>query len=321
MGGFLAYAGNVRGLDESNAEGDDLAWLDEVGQHLDREGDVAAGMAMITDRLSSISRDVTRAEWNQIAETLRRHPVADIIYECPMTAHALRKPRGYPGDADLIDFMYRPASVQSRVTGASRIGREIYNFVSDVPGAHDVRERRVRLGEAIDRTVAANANARILSVGAGTMRELELSRAARAGAIRELVALDHDPASLDTACHNPDGTVREFVRPLRLNVKHLLVKPPQPETYDLIYAAGIYDYLPQRVALELTKRLFEQLEPGGRLLLANFLPIWEAGYMEVFMDWHLIYRTPRQIEPSRASTRFFRGGRNCVGYLEIERVG
>jgi hypothetical protein len=38
------------------------------------------------------------------------------------------------------------------------------------------------------------------------------------------------------------------------------------------------------------------LNPGGRLLLANFLPdIWGAAYMESFMGWQLIYRTPEQL--------------------------
>jgi hypothetical protein len=305
-----------------------LGWLADVGSRLDRDGDVAAFMGAITEELSQINENVTRPEWTQIIETIRRHPTADLVYECPMTAHSLRKPRGYPGDAELIDFMYRHSSVQRQVKSASPLGRRVYEFVSNVPGAHDVRERRMRLAKAIDRAVAADSGARILSVGAGSMRELELSRAAQRGAVRELVALDHDAQSLDAARHDPDGNVRPYVSGIRLNVKHLLVKPPEPASYQLIYAAGIYDYLPQRVGVELTRRLFDQLLPGGRLLLANFLPIWESGYMEAFMDWHLIYRSRRQIEelasgiePGLARTRFSSGERGCIGYLDIERVG
>jgi hypothetical protein len=39
-------------------------------------------------------------------------------------------------------------------------------------------------------------------------------------------------------------------------------------------------------------RLFEMLRPGGHLVVGNFLPgIHDVGYMETFMDWHLVYRT------------------------------
>ena len=37
----------------------------------------------------------------------------------------------------------------------------------------------------------------------------------------------------------------------------------------------------RRIATKLTARLFDMLNPGGRLVLANFLPnIWCAGFME-----------------------------------------
>lgn len=323
----MAYVENIGDTSKSGADSEDLLWLDRSGQIFERTGDIALFMSSVTDGLGELNTNVTRPEWTQIVETVRRHPIADTIYQCPVTSHSLLKPRGYPGDTELIDFLYHHSSVEPRLAAAGDVGRRLADFVSNVPGAYDVRERRRRLAEQIDRTVAANSGARILSVGSGSMRELELSRAAKSGALREIVALDHDPTSLDAARHNPDGSLRDYVRPLRLNVKHLLVKPAEPPSYQLIYAAGIYDYLPQRVGLQLTRRLFDMLEPGGRLLLANFLPVWEAGYMEAFMDWYLIYRERQQIEaladsiePGKASIRYFHGERNCIGYLDIERL-
>jgi len=46
------------------------------------------------------------------------------------------------------------------------------------------------------------------------------------------------------------------------------------------------------VAATLTARLFELTKPGGRVLIPNYAPSCpDRGYMESFMDWHLIYRT------------------------------
>jgi hypothetical protein len=46
----------------------------------------------------------------------------------------------------------------------------------------------------------------------------------------------------------------------------------------------------------LTRHLFSLLAPGGTLLIGNYVPgIFEAGYMEAFMRWHLVYRSPLEL--------------------------
>jgi hypothetical protein len=67
--------------------------------------------------------------------------------------------------------------------------------------------------------------------------------------------------------------------------------------FELIYSAGLYDYLPDALARRLTARLVQMLAPGGRLLIANFVPGGSGrGYMELFMDWTLVLRTPAQMQ-------------------------
>ncbi|MGQ0619692.1 MAG: class I SAM-dependent methyltransferase, partial [Panacagrimonas sp.] len=77
--------------------------------------------------------------------------------------------------------------------------------------------------------------------------------------------------------------------------------------FHLAYAAGLYDYLQEPQAQALTERLFDMLAPGGKLIVPNFLATNRGrGYMESFMDWHLIVRTREQIE--RLGTRGGGGG-------------
>ena len=48
--------------------------------------------------------------------------------------------------------------------------------------------------------------------------------------------------------------------------------------------------------MKLTRLMFDMLAPGGRLLVANFAPnLRDIGYMETYMGWNLIYRTPDQM--------------------------
>jgi extracellular factor (EF) 3-hydroxypalmitic acid methyl ester biosynthesis protein len=72
------------------------------------------------------------------------------------------------------------------------------------------------------------------------------------------------------------------------------------------------------------------LNPGGRLLIANFLPnISSAGYMEAFMDWWLIYRTEAELlrlaetlpgEQVETTDLFVEENKN-IAFLEVTRKG
>ena len=61
----------------------------------------------------------------------------------------------------------------------------------------------------------------------------------------------------------------------------------------MIYSLGLYDYLSARRAKALTRDLYEQVKPGGKLILANVRKGRESCEwpLEFVTDWSLIYRT------------------------------
>lgn len=62
---------------------------------------------------------------------------------------------------------------------------------------------------------------------------------------------------------------------------------------DLIYSAGLYDYLPRAVAKRLVRRLLGMLRPGGTLLLGNLREDPSSAWMmEHAVAWYLVYREP-----------------------------
>ena len=66
------------------------------------------------------------------------------------------------------------------------------------------------------------------------------------------------------------------------------------ETYDLIYCAGLFDYLSDTTCRALVKLFYHWLAPDGLTVVANMndsKPF--RNFIEFLLDWHLIYRHSR----------------------------
>lgn len=60
--------------------------------------------------------------------------------------------------------------------------------------------------------------------------------------------------------------------------------------FDFVYFIGFFDYFKLFVGCKFCMMMFKMLYFGGKLLIVNFLfNVYDIGYMEMFMDWFLIY--------------------------------
>ncbi len=259
------------------------AFLDD-SEHLFQAGDAHGAMRSLCDGLAAQRMMLEAAAWRQFVEDARQHPAMRTAYRCPFTRHAATRPAGYPGDASLIDHIY---GYQQPAMAA--LEAAIYAFTTSAPATRAVRYRRHVLALAIDRCLHERAAAsRILAIACGHLRELDASRAISQITPQRFIALDQDANSLAEVerCFGRYG-----VTPVEATIKDLIAGRRSFDTLDLVYAAGLYDYLNDDLAQRLTARLFDMLAPGGSLLLANFVPdVPDVGFMEAAMDWWLIYR-------------------------------
>ena len=271
--------------------------------------------------LESIRRELSVEEWSAyIADVIAPHPLRDLLHEEPFTRRAYQKPRGYAGDAPMLDLVYADA----RPPELSDLGNRLYDWALPKPGAESVRARREILAGIIDTVAAERPSPRILSVACGHLREAQRSTAVRDGKIAELVALDQDRESLALVAREQS----EFkVTPVQANIRRLLGGTSYG-TFDLAYAAGLYDYLDESVAQMLTASMFRALRPGGLLVVANFAPdLPVIGYMEAVMDWMLRYRAESEVERFAArlprneiaELTTFRDAPGNVVYLSVRR--
>ncbi|RME30677.1 class I SAM-dependent methyltransferase, partial [Candidatus Parcubacteria bacterium] len=76
------------------------------------------------------------------------------------------------------------------------------------------------------------------------------------------------------------------------------------ETYDVVYCAGLFDYLTDAVCRRLLAYMLRHLEPGGLLIATNVHPSNPLrNGMEHLLDWHLVHRSAGDMESLAAELR------------------
>jgi extracellular factor (EF) 3-hydroxypalmitic acid methyl ester biosynthesis protein len=254
----------------------------------------------------------TVAEFKSVCQ---EHLIFKIILECPYVRRAFEKPRGYAGDAIMLDFIYKPGPVN-----ASLLGAAIHTATTGLPNAQSIIWRRNYLAGKIASVMEGKPTARVLSVASGHMRELEVLAAMTEKRNVEIWALDQDAASVEECLRSyPDFNIV----PLNKSVSFLLRMQPR-EKFDLIYSAGLADYLQDKTLIALLRALDGHLSPGGLITVGNFAPDSHGrGFMEGFMDWSLIYRDETDLirlaksALPGASYQTFRDDPDNVAYIEI----
>jgi SAM-dependent methyltransferase len=265
----------------------ELALILSIAQQRFEQGKVPQ---TINADLHKLRGKLHRAVWQELIPIAQNHPVSEFFLQDPFTRWSFQKPRGYSGDAHLLDFIYGHPSIAEEIANASRLGQALYNSTKDAMSSIAVRERRDLLTGHVDEVAAMRGSeTEILTIAAGHLREANGSIALREGRIKRWVALDQDPLSVGSITRDFKDT---HVEAIDGSVGGLLARAHKLGRFDFVYAAGLYDYLADNVAVKLTQRCLQLLKPNGILLFANFSPeMSDAGFMETFMNWALLLRS------------------------------
>jgi extracellular factor (EF) 3-hydroxypalmitic acid methyl ester biosynthesis protein len=253
--------------------------------------------------------------WRDFVAATRKHPLQE-----PYTRRAFLEPRGYAGDAEMLDFVY--SGVASTPTTAR--GSALFRALAwQSHTARAIRARKALLARMVDEVAARKSRPRVLSLACGHLREADVAKSVEA-ALVDYVAVDEEPESL-LEVERRLGS--RGVAVTNASVRAVLRREVTFRDFDFVYAAGLYDYLSPYVARRLTEILFEATAPGGKLLVTNFVPDHPGrAYMEAFMDWSLMYRTHDELrglttgidDHAVDNERVFQF-EPCIAYLELTR--
>jgi SAM-dependent methyltransferase len=196
-----------------------------------------------------------------------------------MQGHACLKPRGYDGDYLIIDKIYTHRTSQDPVF--AKWDRFFHS--GDAPIA--VRNRKTYF---IDKLKGLGPKSSVLNLASGPCRDL-LEYFEGFDMKLKVDCVDLDPEAIaygkallgdrqDTRFYN------ENIFRFRPSVK-----------YDLIWSAGLFDYLTEKQFRLLLRRLSNFVNPGGKIVIGNFNNnVQSKDYME-FGNWILNYRSSEEL--------------------------
>lgn len=238
------------------------------------------------------------------------HLLLPLVFDGPIHRRAYEKPQGYAGDFELMRLFFSP-----QLQGDTLYARFLHFVGQRYPMGRTVVARERVMREAVRDRIATGRPARVLSLACGPALELQhlLDELPRVEHPVELFLLDQDEDALACAhrgLHRQLARRGDALRGIQLYALHFsviqLLRPKDAaeaavacevlDDMDLVYSAGLFDYLPQGIAKRLVQRMVDMLRPGGTLLIGNLREDPASAWMmEHAVAWHLIYREPHDM--------------------------
>jgi SAM-dependent methyltransferase len=207
----------------------------------------------------------------------------DALSSATLQGLGYHRPHGYAGDFEVIDKIY----VRHHSSNPQLIRWDAY-FHSQAP-SRAVRNRKAYFQNLLDQHYARRRPLRVLKLASGSGRGMFewLSSHPNADVSFSCVELDPDAIMYATALN------QEFASKVSFEQKNVIRYRP-PIQFDLIWAAGLFDYFGDRVFQAVLRRLLPAVAEQGELVIGNFAPRGRHPYMD-FGGWSLHYRSAQQL--------------------------
>ena len=235
-------------------------------------------------------------------QTFARRQLHPLLLCSPFLYRCFAKPLGFAGDYEMVNMMMREP-----MEGASLYAKLVNFWFIQQPPAEAHRNRIRQLVEYIQETTARvmklGRPAKILNVGCGPVHEVQQFLCNSHLADRaQFTLIDFNDETLGYCQSVVEETKKKHNRItqfkyVRKSVQQIIKESNRagqlaPDgQYDLVYCAGLFDYLSDTVCRRLNDIFYEWLAPGGKLVTTNvdgFNP--RRLTMDHIMEWHLFYR-------------------------------
>jgi extracellular factor (EF) 3-hydroxypalmitic acid methyl ester biosynthesis protein len=229
------------------------------------------------------------------------HP---LVLCAPFMRRTFEKPLGYAGDYEMVNMM-----VRDPLDGNSLFAKVLNAFFLETPPVVAHRNRIAALTDRLKSEVstrsATGRPTRIFSLGCGPAIEVQrfLTEFPFSDNV-DITLLDFNNETIEytrttleriSHKHNRDC----MIRGVKKSVAQLIKDNSQFKRghYDLVYCAGLFDYLADPICKQLMEVFYELTAPGGLVISTNVhVNNPSRGWMEYMVDWFLEYRDAAQMK-------------------------
>ncbi|MBK1829207.1 class I SAM-dependent methyltransferase [Verrucomicrobiaceae bacterium R5-34] len=285
----------IRSTDTEDKDGLEKQVISEIEERMMQE------VNPLMSDFEASTRKVSLADQPAHKFYVRRH-MHPLMLCSPFAYRAFSKPLGYAGDYEMVNMMLRDP-YEGGTLFAKMLNR---TFLSIDP----VQAHRNRIDYLVEnlkseaqKAVSEGRRLKVLNLGCGPAQEIQ--RFVKNEEISDqcdFTLLDFNKETLDYTHGLLAKMKYEMGRGTNFKMiersVHQLLKQASKgdvdmdwESYDMVYCAGLFDYLSQKVCKRLVELFTKLIRPGGMLITTNVASTNpRIGWMEYVVEWNLIYR-------------------------------
>lgn len=256
------------------------------------------------ERFEAVAAQIEEGE-SAVHKSYARRELHPLVLCSPFLFRTFTKPLGYAGDYEMVNMMLR-----NPYEGSSAFAK-LLNFAllhTEPVVAH--RNRIDYLVEMLRQQATLRVGlgrARVFNLACGPAVEVQrFLRECEESDLAEIDLLDFNAETLEYTRERiqearMNGGRETPVRYFQRSVHQLLRAATQGgedkfANYDVVYCAGLFDYLSQRVCKRLVELFCTMVKPGGMVVVTNVAASNpRKAWMEYLMEWNLIYRSEAEM--------------------------
>lgn len=250
-----------------------------------------------SEEIDAAMRGAPPAHAQALIQWSRRN-LHEMFMRSPSMHRAASKPFGYPGDYEVMRFIY-----EKPFEGPTLFAKAISLAFDSTRASCAVRHRKDLVKRELRGLIESRRRPlRILALACGPAQELmELfQEIPELPAPVEIVLFDQDKGALAYAYRRLKPVLDQWEGQAKIIYLHDSIKRLLRDAnlfaefgkFDLAYSVGLFDYLKVSTAVGLARNMVGRLGEGGRAMIANMAPENPSRwYMEHHLDWWLIHRS------------------------------